>query len=196
MLTARAVLPLVLLCSLAAGCSSMSSHLAAGEPYADAIDWPADYTPADAAFYLHHEIDIAASPEVVWSVIVEAESWPDWYSGASDVSVENSPTGALDAEAVFHWRTMGLSFASEIDTFEPYTRLSWESRKRVIRGYHAWLLVPTETGCRLVTDEAQHGFLAVMQRWFLPNRLSNFHAEWLAAIKTRAEQRMQAHAAP
>jgi hypothetical protein len=72
---------------------------------------------------------------------------------------------------------------------KPRRRLSWESRKTLIQGYHAWLIVPTEKGSKLITDESQHGFLARMQWIFIPSKLRGLHDEWLMKIKEKAEGR-------
>jgi hypothetical protein len=47
--------------------------------------------------------------------------------------------------------------------------------------------VPTANGCRLITPEAQNGFLTFMQKVFQPNKLLKLHDTWLKLIKARAE---------
>jgi hypothetical protein len=66
-------------------------------------------------------------------------------------------------------------------------RLSWESRKSTIKGYHAWLIIPSGTGCRLVTEESQHGFLTLMQKIFQPDKLHRLHGVWISQIKKKSE---------
>ncbi|MEO1594429.1 MAG: SRPBCC domain-containing protein [Pseudomonadota bacterium] len=170
------------------GCASLGEAVTRSNEAPGTINWPADYAPKEADFFVHNRIDINAPPETVWNVIVQAETWPDWYEGAFNVDVKGE-SEVLDADALFTWKTMGLNFESRVTEFEPYSRLSWESKRRVIRGYHAWLLVPTETGTTLITDESQHGFLAYMQRIFTPNKLRRLHDVWLAEIKARAESK-------
>ena len=82
---------------------------------------------------------------------------------------------------------MGLNFKSTIKEYEPPHRLSWESTHKRIRGYHAWLIIPTESGSKLVTSEAQHGFMTLPQKVFVPKKLSGLHDEWLAEIKVKSE---------
>jgi hypothetical protein len=82
---------------------------------------------------------------------------------------------------------MGLNFDSEVREWEPPTRFAWESRKRVIQGYHAWLIVPTEAGSRVITEESFNGFLAYMQRAFIPNKLHRLHQTFLEELKIKAE---------
>lgn len=154
---------------------------------ADRINWPTAYEPQKATFFVTNQIDVAAPPEAVWDVIVAAAAWPEWYDGASDVKVEGSPGGRLARGSVIAWRTMGLNFRSVVHEFQAPHRLAWESRRGDIQGYHAWLLVATPTGTRVVTEESQFGFLARMQRWFLRDKLRNLQEDWLLQIKRHAE---------
>jgi hypothetical protein len=82
---------------------------------------------------------------------------------------------------------MGLQFESTIKEFEAPYRLSWESRKKSIQGYHAWLLIPTPRGCRVITDESQNGWLTALEKTFQRKKLQRLHDVWLAALKQRAE---------
>jgi uncharacterized protein YndB with AHSA1/START domain len=175
----------------------------------DAIRWPAQYRPDDAGFFVHNEIHVKAPPSVVWEELIRAEAWPSWYEGASNVRIPPYvlPGGApasvqsvghaahangervLYPESIFTWRTMDWDFTSKVTEFDAPHRLAWESRKSNIKGYHAWLIVPTADGCKVVTEESQHGFLTLMQKIFVPNELRGFHDVWLAALKERSEAR-------
>jgi uncharacterized protein YndB with AHSA1/START domain len=149
------------------------------------IHWPKEYEPAVSRFFVHNEIEINAPAEIIWQLLLEAEAWPTWYEGARAVDVLNVPT--LEDRAVFTWKTMGLQFESTIKEFEAPYRLSWESRKKSIQGYHAWLLIPTPRGCRVITDESQNGWLTALEKTFQRKKLQRLHDVWLAALKQRAE---------
>ena len=185
---------ILLLTSLTAllftGCATStprgSAKLAAIRPAAEQIRWPSEYTPGRSVFFVHNQIDIAAPPEVVWNIVTNVQAWPDWYVGATNLTVL-SPDRRVGPGVVVSWRTMGLDFNSEVKEWEPPTRFAWESRKAVIQGYHAWLIVPTATGCRVITDESFNGFLAYMQRSFIPNKLHRLHQIFLEELKVKAE---------
>ncbi len=181
-------------CGVVPPAATPDNPLGAGE----GIHWPARYEPRDASFFVHNAIDIDAPPEVVWELLLRAEEWPRWYEGAADVKVLDANAGVLSAQASFSWSTMGLDFTSTITELVPNERLSWESRKSTIQGYHAWLITPTPTGCRVVTEESQHGLLTTMQKIFVPQKLHRLHDRWLAEMKRLAETRWtaaKAHAA-
>jgi uncharacterized protein YndB with AHSA1/START domain len=179
---------------LASACTSIpavgdpANPLSRSTAAPDKINWPTQYKPENATFAVSHAIDIKAPPQVVWDIIVNAEAWPSWYQGATNVKVQNVSDGKLKADSAFSWQTMGQDFTSKIMEFNPPYRLSWESRKSTIQGYHAWLIVPSAGGgARLISDESMHGFLASMQSIFLPNKLAGLHEIWLAEIKKKAE---------
>ena len=180
-----------LIAMLFTSCYSVKKSIQSGQPYAEQINWPEKYALEDAKFFVHNEADIEASPSTVWNILIQAETWSDWYEGASNVNVENSNNGVLVADAAFTWKTMGLDFESTIEEFIPHERLSWESDRKNIKGYHAWLIIPTENGCKLVTQESQHGWLTFMQKTFVPRKLRRIHDVWLAEIKRKAEEKKE-----
>ncbi|TAI47886.1 SRPBCC domain-containing protein [Flagellimonas allohymeniacidonis] len=168
-------------------CTSTKKKIAESQPYPSQINWPEAYTPEEAGFFVHNEIEIKATPETVWNILLAAETWPEWYEGASNVKVASPDNGILDADSTFEWKTMGLDFESTIQEFEPYSRLSWVSIKKSIKGYHAWLIIPTQDGCKLITEESQHGFLTFLEKTFQPRKLEKLHQIWLEKIREKAE---------
>ncbi len=188
------ILPTFASClSLLYGCGSVpavgtrDNVLPEGRLPADAIRWPARYEPKKATFFVSNQIDVAAPPQHVWDILINVDSWPEWYAGASNLHLQSDTPGKLALNARLSWTIMDLDFVSTVKEFEPPYRLSWESRKSTIQGYHAWLLIPTDTGTRVVTDESQFGILAWLQGIFVPTKLSRLHDASLAKIKQRAE---------
>lgn len=175
------------------GCMSQKS-LRASRSVPEQIAWPADYEPEKANFFVHNAIDIEAPPQVVWEILIQAETWPRWYEGASEVEVRG-PSELLQSNSVFRWKTMGIRFTSVVRQFEPYARLSWSSERTMIKGYHAWLILPRQGGCTLITDESQHGWLTFFEKVFQPRKLHRLHNVWLRAIKTKAEKQVRLAAA-
>jgi len=152
------------------------------------INWPSEYDPIKSKFYVYNEIDIAAPPEKVWSILIAALEWPVWYKGAKDVKFEDNNIKSLNQNQVFFWKTMGLKLRTTVKEWEPNKILAWESRKKSIQGYHVWYLFPTETGTKVVTAEAQNGWLAGMEKVFQPKKLFKLHDIWLAELKKKAEE--------
>ena len=155
------------------------------------VVWPEEFNPEKAKFYVRNEIDITAKPAVVWDILIHATAWHTFYRGAqSPVAYLDTTASSLNKGLTFTFHTMGLRFKPIVDEFVSNERLAWTSRIRSIQGYHAWVIVPTATGCRLITAEAQNGFLTFLQKVFQPNKLLKLHDTWLKQIKARAERQM------
>lgn len=173
---------------LGESCYSVKKSVENSHPISQQINWPEEYNPEESKFFVHNEININAPAETVWNILIQADEWETYYQGASDLVLVDNKTGRLSKNSVFNWKTMGLDFTSTIKEFEPPHRLSWESNKKSISGYHAWLIVPAKSGgCKLVTSEAQHGFMTLPQKIFVPNKLERLHDEWLSQIKHKSE---------
>jgi hypothetical protein len=43
------------------------------------INWSEEYEPSKSKFYVHNEIEINASPEIVWNILIAALEWENWY---------------------------------------------------------------------------------------------------------------------
>ena len=188
-LSVKSIRCLLVLSLVLSGCYSTKKAVEGSRPNSEKIDWPTEYIPEEAGFFVHNEIDIKADPQIVWDLLIDAESWPDWYEGMTDVSVKTNHTGKLDSSTVLSFKTMGQFFETvTVKEYKPPYRLSWEATRKDIRGYHAWLIIPTREGCKVVTSETQHGPKAFLQKAFLPNKLRELHDVWLAEFKIKAEK--------
>lgn len=165
---------------------SAQQNLPSSRP--EKITFPSAYDPSKSKFYVHNEIEVEAPPQVVWEILIAAEDWPNWYIGAKNVALADPNAQFLSENAVFSWKTMGLDFESSIREFVPFSKLAWESKKRSIRGYHVWLIVPTARGCKVITDESQNGWLTFFEKTFQPKKLHRLHDVWLTKIKRKAEE--------
>ncbi len=160
----------------------------AGYAQADyTINWPKQYKPENSRFFVHNEIFIAAPAPVIWNLLLDAEQWPAWYTGATNVQYTDTTINKLANNVSFTWNTMNLHFVSTIQEFVPQQTLCWQSEKRSINGYHAWLIIPADGGCRVITDESQRGWLTFFEKVFQPRKLQRLHDVWLLSLKQQAE---------
>lgn len=158
------------------------------------VHWPEEFDPEKASFYVYNEIDINASPETVWNILIDAKQWHTFYRGVEEpVQILDSTQEKLAEHVTFKLKTMGIRFEPTIREFIPYERMAWEINLNKLQAYHAWVIVPTATGCKLITPEAQNGFLTFLQKVFQPNKLLKLHAHWLEVIKAKAENSNATH---
>lgn len=156
----------------------------------DAIIWPPRFAPANCPIHVRNEIEIAAPAEVAWAWLVRAERWPSWYANSADVRFLDGAPPDLAAGTRFRWRTFGVTITSTVREHEPPARLAWDAYSFGVEAYHAWLITPTAGGCRVLTEETQHGFLARLGALVMPNRMWRYHQVWLEGLRERAESGM------
>ncbi|MBL0358572.1 MAG: SRPBCC domain-containing protein [Chitinophagaceae bacterium] len=152
------------------------------------ITWPAPFHPSISPVFVSNTIDINASPEKVWYWLTNATTWQEWYCNASKVKLMNQQGGSLQAGTIFRWRTFGANLRSEVKEFIPNERLAWDAKGIGILAYHAWLIIPTATGCTVLTEETQYGILCRLGKLFMPYRMYKYHQLWLEGLKRKAEE--------
>ena len=149
------------------------------------INWPDRFRPDKAPVHVRNELDMAAQPDKIWSALIDASRWPDWYPNAKGVKII-SGGDRLAPGARFRWTTFGATIDSEIAEFIPHERIAWTGRAFGIDVYHAWLIAPSAKGAYVVTEETQYGALARLAAALLPGRMEKFHQIWLENLEARA----------
>jgi uncharacterized protein YndB with AHSA1/START domain len=152
------------------------------------IHWPEGFDPAQADLFSHNEIRIAASCERVWSHIIDATKWPQWYPNSKEVRIQ-SAGNTLAAGSVFRWTTFGLPLESRVNEFVPYSRIGWYGYAPGANPsfYHTWFLKPDGDGCLAVTDEVGKGKDAAHLRQTDESLMHRGHDLWLATLKWVSE---------
>jgi hypothetical protein len=51
------------------------------------ILWPPQHSPATSKVFAQNTIEIAASPDTIWTLLIDCVRWPSWYKHCSDVSI-------------------------------------------------------------------------------------------------------------
>jgi uncharacterized protein YndB with AHSA1/START domain len=149
------------------------------------ILFPASFAPANSPVFVHNEIDINAKPEAVWNWLIKAGTWPEWYFNAANVAL---PSTHLSKDTVFRWKTFGNTLQSQVQEFVPNERLAWLATGSGIKAYHARLIIPTGTGCKVITEETQHGWMCRLGKILFPKRMYKYHQIWLEGLKLKAEK--------
>jgi Polyketide cyclase / dehydrase and lipid transport len=151
------------------------------------IHWPEGFHPEQADLFAHNEIVIHASCEKVFSNIADAQAWPSWYPNSHNVKLLNSPDGKLHGGARFSWETFGVDIESQVHEFVPNSRIGWFGNGTGMHAYHTFLLLKTDEGCHIVTEEVVKGPGAIQFREKQPNAMHERHDLWLSTLKQRSE---------
>ena len=151
------------------------------------IPWPPNHPPASAIVFAHNSVDVRASPQRVWSVLIDCTAWPRWYKNCSDVSILEGGS-QLEAGSRFRFKTLRTYFEPKVVTFEACRMLVWSAKGPAgTSGSHAWHIEPTAAGCRVVTEEAQTGLLLRLVGRRIRGELVASHEEWVQSLKRLAE---------
>ena len=163
----------------------------------DAIRWPEEFEPRRCPIHVRNELEMPVAADRVWTCLVRAEVWPSWYANWKNVRFVEGDPPDLAMGARFRWRTFGVTVDSRVREFEPTGRIAWDAAGIGVRAYHAWLIRETPTGCVVLTEETQHGWLALLGAALMPMRMSHFHQVWLECLRDRAVSGMpQARSIP
>jgi hypothetical protein len=150
------------------------------------IRWPDKYQPSHTGVLVSNSLTVAVKPELLWAWMIRAQLWPTWYPNSSGVIFLNAAGPDLQKGTKFRWKTFGVSIESEVQEFIPYERLAWNAFGTGVDAYHAWLFEPTPTGCSILTEETQNGFLAKLGSLIMPNRMHKYHQIWLENLRDAA----------
>jgi Polyketide cyclase / dehydrase and lipid transport len=150
------------------------------------IHWPQGFDPSQADLFAHNEMLINASCARIWSHIIDASKWPEWYPNAKEVKITGD--NVLKDGAVFRWTTFGLPIESKVNEFTP-TRIGWYGYApgTAPSFYHTWYLKTRGDACLVVTDEAGKGKDAAHLRESDAGLMHRGHDLWLATLKWVSE---------
>jgi len=127
------------------------------------------------------EIGVAASPEIVWTLLTTMDRWPDWNP---DVKTASQP--ALERGGVFRWKAGPASLTSTLAEVEAPNVLGWTGTSM---GMHAVHICGEHTLAR--TEESWSGALPRLLPSMMRRSLEKTLDSWLTHLKTEAEVRSQ-----
>ena len=148
------------------------------------IRWPSKYAPAVMPVHIVNRLAFQAPPGAVWAKLIAAHSWPSFYKNSSNVEIEGG--GDLRAGASFRWRTFGINLRSTIEEFVPNERIAWLAVGPGITAYHAWIIIQTDAGCAIHTEETQRGPVARLGKLLFPRGMYIEHQKWLEGLASVA----------
>jgi uncharacterized protein YndB with AHSA1/START domain len=139
----------------------------------------------DAPATAEGEIDIAASPEVVWSVISDLSAWPSWNTDVKSMSVE----GPLQPGTTFRWRSGSAKLTSTLRTFDPPKAIGWTGTTMGIKAVHIFTFEPSGGGTRATSAESFRGLIPSVLRGYSRKVLRRGIDAILASLKAESERR-------
>ena len=144
------------------------------------------FQPEKSPIHVHNELAMSARPEIVWAWLIRAQLWPTWYPNSADIQFLKGQPPDLALGTQFHWKTFGITIVSSVLEFVPDERLAWDAHRNGFDAYHAWLIQKTPSGCTVITEETQRGWLARFGKALRPQQMKKQHQIWLEGLTAKA----------
>ena len=137
-----------------------------------------------APVFSEGRIAVAASPERVWDILADLESWPSWNADVDAVTLE----GPVRPGTVFRWKAGSAKIVSTLREVERPLRLSWTGRTMGVDAIHVWRFEPSGDGVTVSMQESFSGLVARLLRKRLQRDLDATTTKGLEALKAAAER--------
>lgn len=149
--------------------------------------WPTEHAPDGAHVHVPNQLDMGAPVENVWAWLVRPDRWSEFYENVRRARIVKGPEPELQLGSTFKWVTFNTPITSTIAAYEPGRHLAWEFSGPLIRGYHYWQLDPTESGCRVVTEETERGLAPRLLSSVITRQMARQHQLWLEGLERVAK---------
>ena len=106
------------------------------------------------------QIQIAASPDTVWSVLSDLSTWPSWNSEVNSISFD----GPLEPGATFRWKSGSASLTSTLQVVDRPREIGWTGTTMGIKAVHIFNLEARDDGTRASSSESFRGFIPTVFR--------------------------------
>ena len=132
-------------------------------------------------------VDVAASPQDVWRVLEDVETWPSWTR--SMTSVQRAAAGPLHPGEHVQVRQPGLPPAEwTVTAVEPGESFTWSSHATGVTTSATHVLAPTRDGTRVTLTIEQHGVLAGLTGAMLGGKVRRYVEIEAAGLRARLQR--------
>jgi uncharacterized protein YndB with AHSA1/START domain len=80
--------------------------------------------PSHCPIHFTNELEVAASPETIWSLLVDPEAWPSFYPGVEHVQLFDGNQW-LRLGTRLETNLAGQDVLASVEELEPITRIAW-----------------------------------------------------------------------
>ena len=134
------------------------------------------------------EIEIRATPEVVWDVLADIDSWPSWNPDVKEANL----MGGLRESSVFRWKAGPGTITSTLEKVDRPREIGWRGKTMGINAVHVYKLEPHAEGTKVHTEESFDGVIVGLLKRSMRKTLQKGIDGGLASLKKEAERRSPA----
>ena len=134
------------------------------------------------------DIQIAASPQTVYSVISAIGEWPSWNPDIRSVKLD----GPAKPGGVFRWKSGPSTLTSTLEVVDPPQEIGWTGTTMGITARHVFRFEAKDGGTLARSEESWNGVLARLFRGYSRNAIAKAIGGMLSHLKVEAERRVAA----
>ena len=134
------------------------------------------------------ELQIAADPQTVFSVISAVDQWPSWNPDVKSVTLQ----GPVQPGTVFRWKSGPSSLTSTLQVLDPPHEVAWTGTTLGIKAVHVFRFQANGGGTLARSEESWEGLLARLLKGYSRRTLDRGIGSVLAHLKAEAERRAAA----
>lgn len=156
----------------------------------EVINWPNGLEPSRSPLHFTNELEVKASTETIWAMILDTTVWPQFYPGVGEVKT-SEPDHRLRLGSEFETTMLEQHIRCTVQEFEPLKRIGWGGGPigEDCRAYHAWIFTATANGTHIWMEETMQGPYLVDLAKQAPDMVWQMHEELLANIARVASSR-------
>ncbi len=148
--------------------------------------------------HLKTEIEIQASPQQVWEVLTDFESYPEWNPMIRSIKGELKMRNRL--KVVIHApKSKPMTIRPKVTSFKKHVRFSWMGHMFIIGlfdGQHIFEIKDLEDGvCKLIHREEFSGILVPLMSKFLDTKVKQGFEDMNKALRDRIEEKVRSSSA-
>jgi len=130
------------------------------------------------------EIEMHASPEVVWRALTDIAAWPSWNPDVRSVEIDGPPAPGT----TFRWKAGPGSITSILREVDLPRRIAWTGKTLGITAIHVYELEPQDDVTLVRSAESWDGLVVRLLRRRMSKTLEEATAAGLERLKREAER--------
>jgi hypothetical protein len=142
----------------------------------------------DAPAVARGEVEVAASPEIVWATLTDINEWSGWNPDVKSASLN----GPLVPGTEFEWKAGPGRIRSRIQEVDPPRRIAWTGKTFGIEAIHVHRLEPRNGSTTVHSEESWDGLIVRLVRGSMTKTLQKSTESGLQHLKAEAERRAAA----
>ncbi len=131
------------------------------------------------------DIEIRATPEVVWDLLADIDNWPRWNRDVKEATL----MGGLRESSVFRWKAGPGTITSTLEKVDRPREIGWRGKTIGINAVHVYKLGPSAEGTKVHTEESFDGLVVSLLKRSMRKTLQKGIDGGLAHLKAEAERR-------